>query len=90
MDHIVHTEHLTMLSSHAFNCDGKNRGRLKRTIQNWWYICFKQFFCSCKTGKWKLYTIEGEQWEEGLVCIFQNKVGVEQNQKTLAFTHTVP
>lgn len=34
------------------------------------------------------YTIEREQWEGGLDCIFQNKVGVEQNQKTLAFTHT--
>lgn len=90
MDHIIHTEHHAMLFSHALNCDGKNRGQLKRTIQNWWYICFKQFFCSCKTEKRKLYTMEGEQWEGDFDCIFQNKVGVEQNQKTLAFTHAVP
>lgn len=88
MDCIVHTEHLTMLFSYALNGDGKNRRESKMTIQNWWYIFFKQVFGSCKTEKWKLHTIEGEQCEGGLDCIFQNRV--EQNQKMLALNHTVP
>lgn len=77
MDPIVHRE----LLSHAEE---------QRTVQNSWCMYLNNSFALAKLRSASYIRQEENNGEGGLDCIFQNKVGVEQNQKTFAFTHNVP